>query len=64
MNNINGSIFHNQTIKNHTSKKFNLMNSKNHSNSNQNMFLSPSLNSAKNKNNKKNINKHKKKIFF
>lgn len=32
------------------------MNSKNHSNSNQNMFLSPSLNSAKNKNNKKNIN--------
>lgn len=56
MNNINASIFHNQTIKNHTSKKFNLMNSKNHNNSNQNMFLSPSLNSAKNKNNKKNIN--------
>ena len=56
MNKINGKLFYNQTIKKHSNKKFNLMQSKNLNNSNKNMFLSPSLKSIKNKTNIKSIN--------
>ncbi len=62
MNNINGSIFQNQTIKNKTRKKFNLMYSKKSNNSTQNMFLSPIVKNIKYKNKQNNSNNRYKSI--